>query len=184
MSAEALPDILLQAATSTEHTRPHVQETVALFATLRKPLLRYSLTFGVSSADVEEIVQETFLALFQHLQNGKPRQNLPAWAFRVCHNLALKHRERSRGTQQVMLDDAAQHPDQSLNPEQQLLQSQRRARLQSVLRALPEQDRCCVSLRAEGLRYREIAEILGMSLGAVSLSLTRSLARFERADQE
>jgi RNA polymerase sigma-70 factor (ECF subfamily) len=38
-------------------------------------------------------------------------------------------------------------------------------------------------LRAEGLRYREIAEILEMSLGAVSISLSRSLARLERADR-
>jgi RNA polymerase sigma-70 factor (ECF subfamily) len=39
-------------------------------------------------------------------------------------------------------------------------------------------------LRAEGLRYREIAQVLDMSLGAVSISLARSLARFERADLE
>jgi RNA polymerase sigma-70 factor (ECF subfamily) len=36
-------------------------------------------------------------------------------------------------------------------------------------------------LRAEGLRYREIAGALAMSLGAVSMSLARSLARIARA---
>jgi RNA polymerase sigma-70 factor (ECF subfamily) len=46
---------------------------------------------------------------------------------------------------------------------------------------LPEQDRRCLSLRAEGLRYREIAEVLDMSLGAVSIALTRSLARIARS---
>ena len=56
-------------------------------------------------------------------------------------------------------------------------------RLRAVLRALPEPDQHCLRLRAEGLRYREIAEVLGMSLGAVSISLTRSLARLERADR-
>jgi RNA polymerase sigma-70 factor, ECF subfamily len=55
--------------------------------------------------------------------------------------------------------------------------------MQAVLRALPEQDRCCLSLRAEGLRYREIAAALGISLGAVSIALTRALARIECADQ-
>jgi RNA polymerase sigma-70 factor (ECF subfamily) len=38
-------------------------------------------------------------------------------------------------------------------------------------------------LRAEGLRYREIAEVVGMSLGAVSMSLERSLGRLARADR-
>ncbi len=74
--------------------------------------------------------------------------------------------------------------DASLNPEEQLALAQRRQKLQSVLWALPERDRYCICLRAEGLRYREIGEILGMSLGAVAISLARSLARFERADQE
>jgi RNA polymerase sigma-70 factor (ECF subfamily) len=46
---------------------------------------------------------------------------------------------------------------------------------------LPEQDRRCLFLRAEGLRYREIAGILDMPLGTVSLSLGRSLARIARA---
>jgi RNA polymerase sigma-70 factor (ECF subfamily) len=55
--------------------------------------------------------------------------------------------------------------------------------LQAVLRALPEQDRCCLHLRAEGLRYREIASVLGISLGSVSIALARSLARMGRADR-
>jgi RNA polymerase sigma-70 factor (ECF subfamily) len=54
--------------------------------------------------------------------------------------------------------------------------------LQAVVRALPENDQHCLRLRSEGLRYREIATVLGMSLGAVSISLTRSLARLVRAD--
>jgi RNA polymerase sigma-70 factor (ECF subfamily) len=50
-------------------------------------------------------------------------------------------------------------------------------RLLAVVRALPERDRQCLFLRAEGLRYREIAEALGMSLGAVAASLSRSLGK-------
>jgi RNA polymerase sigma-70 factor (ECF subfamily) len=60
--------------------------------------------------------------------------------------------------------------------------AQRRERLLAVVQALPDTDQGCLRLRAEGLRYREIATVLGMSLGAVSISLTRSLARLIRAD--
>ena len=59
---------------------------------------------------------------------------------------------------------------------------QRQSRLRSVVAALSEQDRCCLHLRAEGLRYREIAEVLGISLGSVAASLGRSLERLMRAD--
>jgi RNA polymerase sigma-70 factor (ECF subfamily) len=74
-------------------------------------------------------------------------------------------------------------PDPKLNPEEQLLASQRQGRLLAVVAALPEQDRLCFNLRAEGLRYREIAEVLGISLGSVSISLTRTLQRLMRADE-
>jgi RNA polymerase sigma-70 factor (ECF subfamily) len=63
------------------------------------------------------------------------------------------------------------------------LSTQRQQRLSSVVDALPEQDRLCLRLRGEGLRYREISQTLGISLGSVSLSLTRSLARLMRADE-
>jgi RNA polymerase sigma-70 factor (ECF subfamily) len=71
--------------------------------------------------------------------------------------------------------------DPSPSPEDQLVNSQTQKRLLAVVQALPEQDRRCLSLRAEGLCYREIAETLDMSLGAVSLSLARSLARMARS---
>jgi RNA polymerase sigma-70 factor (ECF subfamily) len=61
--------------------------------------------------------------------------------------------------------------------------SQRQRRLLAVVRALPEQDQCCLSLRAEGLRYREIADVLGISLGSVAASLEKSLSRLARAEQ-
>jgi RNA polymerase sigma-70 factor (ECF subfamily) len=61
-----------------------------------------------------------------------------------------------------------------------VVRGQTQQRLQAVVRALPEQDRLCLFLRAEGLRYREIAGILDVSLGAVSISLARSLARIAR----
>lgn len=55
--------------------------------------------------------------------------------------------------------------------------------LLAVVRALPELDQWCLSLRAEGLRYREIAGVLGISLGAVANSLEKSLFRLTRAEQ-
>ena len=71
--------------------------------------------------------------------------------------------------------------DPAPSAEDEISRVQKKARLLAVLKALPEQDRRCLSLRAEGLRYRDIAQVLDMSLGAVALSLERSLARIARA---
>jgi RNA polymerase sigma-70 factor, ECF subfamily len=172
----------------TESTRPSrlEDEVVALFDRLRAPVLRYLLSFGIAVADAEEIVQEVFLALFQHLRQKKSRANLQGWVFRVAHNSALKHRMRARRQAErfsYVPDLPAKAEDLNPGPEQSLVASQRQQRLLAVVRALPEQDQCCLSLRAEGLRYREIAEALGISLGSVAASLEKSLSRLTRAER-
>jgi len=160
------------------------EEVMLLFDQLRNRLLRYVLSLGVYAHDGEDIIQEVFLSLCRHLQLGRSRSNLLGWVFRVAHNLALKYRNGKR-SQQARLDPDSSlveiHLDQATNPEEQLVDIQRQKQLLSIVRALPEQDQWCLYLRAEGLRYREIAKALEMSLGAVSNSLARSMARLERA---
>jgi RNA polymerase sigma-70 factor, ECF subfamily len=175
---------LAVASTSRSATKAsRIEEDVMeLFEEFRNPLLRYSLSLGLSIDDAEEVIQEVFLALFRHLHLGRSRKNLRGWLFRVAHNLGLKQRLATRASLQRMAGDenAEEHADPTPNPEEQMSAAQRRDRLQAVVRALPKNDQHCLRLRAEGLRYREIAAVLGMSLGAVSISLTRSLARLLR----
>jgi RNA polymerase sigma-70 factor (ECF subfamily) len=160
-------------------------EVTAYFDQLRHPLLRYLLSFGLAPHDGEEVIQEVFLALFQHLRRGGARTNLRSWIFRVAHNLGLR-RCNARRTEAKLFsgEEISEIPfDPAPNPEERWVRRERQRRLLAVVEALPEQDRRCLYLRAEGLRYREIVGVLGMSLGAVALSLSRTLARLSRADE-
>ncbi len=157
---------------------------IHLFDQTQARLSSYVLSFGLHHHDAEDIVQETFLSLFRHLERGRPRWNLNGWLFRVAHNLALKRRKANHTTSSTHLDHEellAQHPDPTHSAEEQLSFNQTQQRLRAVFEALPERDQRCLYLRAEGLNYREIAKTLGISLGAVSISLSRSLARMNRA---
>lgn len=160
-------------------------EVVALFDQLRAPLLRYVLSFGLDTADSEEVIQEAFLSLFQHLRDGKSRANLRGWLFRVAHNMALKRRYRNQRGPETLGESAGGDAvvDPAPTPEDQVLTGELQQRLRAVIDVLPEVDRRCLFLRAEGLRYRDISEVLDISLGAVSLSLSRSLARISRASR-
>ena len=176
----ANPAVTAQAAQRCEPS-PLAAEVTALFDRFRAPLLRYLSSFGLDPADTEEIVQEVFLSLFQHLARGKSRRNLPGWIFRVAHNLAL----RQRGRRRQAFDRAGPHMplvavDPAPNPEDGYALRQAHQHVLAVVAALPELDRRCIYLRAEGFRYREIARILDISLGAVALSLAQSLARLAR----
>lgn len=73
-------------------------------------------------------------------------------------------------------------PDAS--PEELLEQTRTEQRIQAVIQALQEQERRCLYLRAEGLRYREIAEVLGVSLGSVANSLERAIGKLSRAREQ
>jgi RNA polymerase sigma-70 factor (ECF subfamily) len=179
--------ITLPAMTGTAHDAQPSEieiEVISLFDQLQERLLGYVLAFGLSAHDAEDVVQETFLSLFRHLQLGRSRRNLRGWIFRVGHNLALKRRAANQTANASVAYEsiAALHSDPGPSVEEQFAFSQRQRRLLSVLEALPEQDQRCLILRAEGLKYREIAEILGISLGSVSMSLARSLARMTRAE--
>jgi len=181
---------MLRAASATDPGSRRdllAEEVAALFDQFRSPLLRYLSSFGLALPDGEEVLQEVFLSLFQHLHSGKSRDNIRGWLFRVAHNLALRRRNVIRrdsetwavaGTEHLASEHLAIDPYP--NPEDQLASNQIQQHLRAIVEALPEQDRRCLFLRSEGLRYREIAEILGMSLGGVSLSLARSLARLAR----
>ena len=159
------------------------EEVIYYFDELSSSLLRYVLSFGLTAHDGEDIIQEAFLSLFQHLQLGRSRRNLRGWLFRVAHNLSLKRRQANQKHDVRSAEACADmHVDPAPNAEEQLVIKERHSRLLAVVQALPEQDQRCLQLRVEGLRYREIATVLDMSLGAVSISLTRSLARLERAD--
>jgi RNA polymerase sigma-70 factor (ECF subfamily) len=162
------------------------RQVIELFDRFRSPLLRYALSLGLSVHDAEEVIQEVFLALFGHLLLGKSRRNLRGWIFRVAHNLGLKRRAANKRLQGTLATEAIvveELLDAGPNPEERMASGQEMGRLQATLRALPEQDRWCLALRAEGLRYREIATTLGISLGSVSSLLARSLARLRRAGQ-
>jgi RNA polymerase sigma-70 factor, ECF subfamily len=160
------------------------EKVIGLFDELRIPLLRYLAGFPLTLQDSEDVIQEVFLALFQSLRSGKSHQNVRGWLFRVAHNLALKKHLRSRKNIEnagALMAVEERVADPAPSPEDQFAFHQVQKRLLSVVRAMPEQNRWCLYLRAEGLRYREIAEVLDISLGSVALYLERSLAHIARA---
>jgi RNA polymerase sigma-70 factor, ECF subfamily len=170
-----------------ESTASTQEDVLRLFDACAPGLRRYVGAFGLTAEVTEDVVQEVFLQLFKHLRLGRSRANLRGWIFRVGHNLALKHREKAarrqrwEGTWDIELVDRVIDP--AANPEQQLADDRRVRRLRTIVRALPERDRQCVFLRAEGLRYRDIARTLDISLGGVAKSLARTMKRLTNAGE-
>lgn len=171
--------------TAAPAARAEAREVVLrLFDAHRGAVHRYVRALGVTDRDGDDVVQEVFLALFDHVARGRDRSNLRGWIFRVAHNLALRHRAREARRRRLRaLLAPGSVVDSTPTPEDRYLAGRRQARLLAVVDALPARDRRCLQLRAEGLRYREIAGVLGISLGSVANTLARALARLRRADE-
>jgi RNA polymerase sigma-70 factor, ECF subfamily len=186
LPSEERKERLCQASGAAEfppQTRAELESVVVgLFDQFQERVVHYVVTYGLPLPDAEDVVQETFLSLFRHLELGRSRSNLSGWIFRVAHNLALKRRKSSlvSGVDRDQHCILAQQPAPDSNPEAHFAFNQMHQRLRAVFEALPEQERRCLHLRAEGLKYRDIARVLDISLGAVSTSLSRALARMTR----
>lgn len=171
---------------STQTAESIEQEVLLLFDRCAPSLLRYLASLGLTADETEDIVQDVFLSLFRHLSLGRSRCHLKGWLFQVAHNQAMKHRGRRQRQRRFACEDEAAiatYPDPAPNAETQLVEQQRRRRLVSVVNALPERDRRCLFLRAEGVRYRDIAATLGISLGGVAKIVARTMARLVNADR-
>jgi RNA polymerase sigma-70 factor (ECF subfamily) len=182
-SLQSLEASLLERIESAESVSSLEEEVLNLHDLFRLRLFRYAVSLGLKAHDAEDVIQEVFLALFRHLQIGRSRSNLPGWVFRVTHHLALKRRIQYRREDSV--EESGWYnsaSDLKPSPEEELIFGERQLRLRRTFEALPETDRLCVQLRAEGLKYREISNVLGISLGSVANSLGRSLSRLRRSD--
>lgn len=183
-------DSLVGAALLPVDTRSPSLDTIqssvlVLFDECGPQLLRYVSRFGLSADESEDVVQDTFIALFRHLSLDRDRSNLNGWLFQVAHNLALKKRERTLRHLRIAgphESAARSRIDPAPDPEERLMSDERGQRLKAVFDALPERERRCLYLRSEGLTYRDIAQALSVSLGAVSKALSRAITRLMNAD--
>ncbi|MBC7926257.1 MAG: sigma-70 family RNA polymerase sigma factor [Bryobacteraceae bacterium] len=156
------------------------ERVVAAYEDAREDVYYYALNFGLSSGQAQEVAQEVFLRLFTTLRRGEDISNIRGWVFRVAHNLALKVRgkEREVGGVENTIEWSISSED---SPEKQAIDHQQKQRIAAALAGLSPQQRQCLDLRVAGLRYREIAETLGVGTSTVNEFLRRAITKLKKA---
>jgi RNA polymerase sigma-70 factor (ECF subfamily) len=121
-----------------------------------------------SPAEAEDLFQEIMTNVWNSLPGFRGDAQPGTWLYRIAVNTALMHRRRFRPTEE--LPEVA---DQASGPQQSLERQERLAALYRAIATLADQDRLIVTLLLEGLSYREIAEITGLSVNYVGVKITR-----------
>jgi RNA polymerase sigma-70 factor (ECF subfamily) len=132
--------------------------------------------------DAEDITESVFLHAFLNLDRYR-YMGLPfsAWLMRIAHNLIANwYRDKSKKTT-VSLEHAEHVTDTGRSPEEHAEVREDQEMIWKMLETLSEERRQALILRyAEGLKHREIGEIMGKSPVAVKVLIHRSLAALQR----
>lgn len=136
---------------------------------------------GGQSPTAEEIVQETFIKLY----NSPPvtQDNLSAWLLRVATNTTYNYlrSDRRRTAREEKVHNLNCAGEQTANSAEEVyLRNQQVLAVKEILELLPERDRLCLLLRFSGFSYGEIAEITGIQKTSIGTILARAQARFKK----
>jgi RNA polymerase sigma-70 factor (ECF subfamily) len=145
-----------------------------LFRRYRLPAYRVAYRLLGHEADALDAVQEGFVKALTHLHSFEQRSSFKTWLLRVVSNAALDMgRQRGRRTA-VNLSAAEANDGDALalltagDPGRRLERADLRRQLNQALATLSEAQRRTFVLHAEaGLSYREVAEVMGISIGTV-----------------
>ena len=119
------------------------------------------------------------MAIWRALPSFRGECSERTFVFRVAHNRGLSHLSRRR-LQITAHDPVVDLPDAMPTPEQALSAEQQGQRLFEAVQQLPLGHRQVVTLTLEGMSYREIAEVLGISETNVGARLTRARQTLRR----
>jgi RNA polymerase sigma-70 factor (ECF subfamily) len=145
-----------------------------LFRRYRSAAYRVAYRLLGREADALDAVQESFIKALTHLHSFQGRSSFKTWLLRVVSNASLDL-GRQRGRREALSLDAvaATEPETGPlvtydRPTEGLEREELRDVLQEALASLPEAQRRTFVLHVEGeLNYREVAEVLEISIGTV-----------------
>lgn len=138
-----------------------------VFEAEESTLLRYAYGLVGQRETAEDLVQEAFLKLHAHWHEV---ENKKAWLFRAIRNLALNHLRDHR--RETVLDAAKDWDSGAPDPERALARMEAVGTLQLLISELREEERQLIGLKYhEGLKYDQISERTGMSVGNVGYKL-------------
>jgi len=164
-----------------------------LLETYGDRVYRLALRITGNERDAEEVVQDAFWSVVQHIDTFRGESLLGSWIYRITANAAYQklrraaHRRDEISLDQVLpiLDDGHHHLDPSGDWSAQIddpaVQSELRDVLASAIDELPANHRAVIVLHdVEGLSMAEVADALGMSLATAKTTAHRARLRLRK----
>ncbi len=147
-------------------------------------IYRLAINITRHREDAEDVLQDTFLKCFEHLDEFRGDSRFYSWLVRIAVNEALMKLRKGRADMSVPIEDAVDGQGEIIprevtewrpSPEQILAQAELRIILERAMQTLPASQRAVFLLRnVEGLSTEETADLLNMTVAAVKSNLYRA----------
>jgi len=151
----------------------------ALVEKYRKKMfnLAYSITRNRETAD--DLTQDTFIKAYIHLNKFKQQSSFGTWLYRIAVNTIKDNFRKEKKSLKADYDDhrisEPLQTDRQIEQEAEQEIARKKGLLRRALKSLPEKHRIILTLRdIQGVPYKEIAEILNISMGTVDSRLFRA----------
>lgn len=161
---------------------PKTQETAfrQLVSQYSKPLYSHIRNIVLDHDDTDDVLQNTFIKVFQNLKNFKGESKLFSWIYRIATNEAITFISTKAKKTNVTNEEVQQKALQNLQADEYFEGDAMQLKLQQAIAALPEKQQLVFKMKYfEDLKYEEISDILGTSVGALKASYHHAVKKIE-----
>lgn len=163
-------------------------DTVAykeLFLLYHKRLVNFSKTITLSTSSAEEVVSDVFLKIWTTRVNLTRVENFHLYIYIITKNLSINRVIKDKKEQSFSLDDVmVDTKSMSADPEQLMITSEMSKRIQAAITELPPKCQLIFKLiKEDGLKYREVGELLNISVKTVENQMTIAFKKIAESVQ-
>lgn len=130
--------------------------------------------------DTDDVLQNTFIKVFQNLKSFKGESKLFSWVYRIATNEAITFVSSKAKKNNISNEEVQQKALQSLQADEYFEGDAMELKLQQAITSLPDKQQLVFKMKYyEDLKYEEISEILGTSVGALKASYHHAVKKIE-----
>lgn len=146
----------------------------------QRPLYNHIRNIVLNHDDTDDVLQNTFVKVFQHLKNFKGDSKLFSWMYRIATNEALTFLKQKANKHNLTSSELQNKTIENLKSDVYFDGNEIQIKLQKAIATLPEKQQLVFKMKYfEELKYEEISEIIGTSVGALKASYHHAVKKIE-----
>lgn len=145
-----------------------------------RPLYSHIRTIVLDHDDADDVLQNTFIKVFQNLKNFKGESKLFSWIYRIATNEALTFISSKAKKSGITNEEVQQKALERLPADEYFEGDALALKLQKAVAQLPEKQQLVFKMKYfEEMKYEDMSEILGTSVGALKASYHHAVKKIE-----